>query len=153
MCFIIIFVDSATKLCFFRKTKPKQTQEITTPRPQVYSSGVAQKVPFLLRGRFYSLAIFRSKAHVIRRILSNPLFPLLTFAIAKYFLNLHKVSKISTAPSLSQSWESKQKNSNLLADPCMSCLQYPTATKAYLMSDEVLVIFKYFFPPALQFPK
>lgn len=61
-----------------------------------------------------------SKAHVIRRILSNILFPLLTFPIPKHFLNLHRVSKMSTAPSLSKSWESKQKNPTT----CLQILAY-----------------------------
>lgn len=48
-------------------------------------------------------------------------------------------------PSMSQSWGSKHKTDNLLADPCMSCLQYGIAIEAGLMPDEVLVILKYFF--------
>lgn len=53
MCFIIIFVDSATKLCFFRKTKPTPTNNHTPPARLFFRCGSKDPI-FTKRKILYS---------------------------------------------------------------------------------------------------
>lgn len=101
MGFIIIFVGPAAKHTYLKKKK----------------ISCAYFSDFIL---LQSPEDLWSNAYIIGRILSNLYFPLVTFAVPKQLLNLPRISKISMAPSLSQSWEPKKRTFLQI----LACLAY-----------------------------